>query len=77
MYSELSTVKRSAGGQKKHFTDSLKVSLKRFKIDTPFAMDRYYDCRTSSVKATVTREQKHAENLEMTTNFFKLTNVNV
>jgi hypothetical protein len=34
MYSELSTSKRSAGGQKKRFKDYLKVSFKRFKIDT-------------------------------------------
>jgi hypothetical protein len=33
MYSELSTGKCSAGGQKKRFKDSLNVSLKRFKID--------------------------------------------
>ena len=34
MYSELSRGKRSAGGQKKRFKDSLKESLKSFHIDT-------------------------------------------
>jgi hypothetical protein len=34
MYSELSTGKYSAGGQKKRFKDSLKVSLKSFNINT-------------------------------------------
>ena len=79
LYSQLSTGKRPAGGQRKRYKDSLKVSLKSFNIDITdwenLAQDRSTwrskitrGARTAELRHTADAQRKRAARKDRTTN---------